>query len=329
MNDLLLLESTSKRARKKEIVSALIAILLGLLGFSVDPAWAHLSTDASFTDWHWRPDVLLVTVFFGTIYTVGWKLLHKRSAHVAYKWQLTLYLTGLLTISLALLSPIDSLASRLFLMHMIQHELLTLIAPPLLLLGNPLAPVLWGLPGSLRRALGRLLTRGAVVRRSLRAMTLMPVSLPLYVITLWGWHYPAAFEASLRNDLIHDMQHLSIFIAALLFWWPIINPAPRIHGHIPYGFRIVYVLVAAFQNTALGFLIAVTDRTLYPYYTVVPRLWGLSPLDDQAFGGAIMSEGGMMLIIPLLVLVKRMLDYEEQMTRQVESIRFRLKSARK
>ena len=275
--------------------------------------------------WEWRLDVTAVLVIFGMAYLVGWWRLHGKGTRAVHPWQLGLYLAGLLALCLALLSPIDSLASRLFLMHMIQHELLTLIAPPLLLLGNPLAPVLWGLPRSLRRALGRLLARSAVVRRGLRAMTLMPVSLPVYVITQWGWHYPAAFEASLRNDLIHDMQHLSFFITALLFWWPIINPAPRLHGYIPYGFRIVYVLIAAFQNTALGFLIAVTDRVLYPYYTIVPRLWGLSPLNDRAFGGAIMSEGGMVLIIPLLVLVKRMLDYEEKMTRRREAAELKLR----
>ena len=75
-------------------------------------------------------------------------------------------------------------------------------------------------------------------------MTWMGFTLPLYMVNLWSWHYPPAFDAALRNDLIHDLQHLSFFISGVLFWWRIINPAPRVHGYIPYGFRILYVIAA-------------------------------------------------------------------------------------
>lgn len=299
-------------------------VALSILSLVVKPAghlWAHTppSNSVPLTDWHWRPDVILVIVLFGFVYTGGWLRLRKRSTHVAHKWRLAVYLSGLTTICLALLSPVDCLASRLFLIHMTQHELLTMVAPPLLLLVNPMPAFLWGLPQNLRRTIGYHFTRRAVFRRVLQVLTWMPISFSLYVVTLWAWHYPTAFEASLRVSLIHDFQHLSMFLTAILFWWPIINAAPRIHGQIPYGFRIVYVLVAAFQNTALGFLLAITGRVLYPTYAEVPRLWGLSPLDDQTLGGAIMSEGGLMLIIPLLVLVARMFDYEKRVAEEHEA----------
>lgn len=166
----------------------------------------------------------------------------------------------------------------------------------------------------------RLLGRGAPVRRVLRAATWMPAAWGIFVVTLWAWHLPTAYEAALRHEILHDLEHLTFFGAAILFWWPIINPAPRLHRQIPYVLRILYILAAAFQNAALGFAIAVPERVLYPSYAAAPRLWGLSPLYDQAFGGGIMSEGAMMYLIPLLVLVARWLNDEERRTRRRESL---------
>lgn|SRR5574341_826645 len=279
------------------------------------------------TTWGWRPDVLFVLIALGTTYTIGWCRLRKRGARVARPWRLAVYLAGLGSVALALLSPIDTLASLLFLVHMVQHELLIMIAPPLLLLADPLPILLWGLPRKLRLGVRHLLARGAMVRRILYSGTWMPVAWGLYVVNLWMWHLPVAYEAALRNHLFHDLEHLTFFGTALLFWWPIINPAPRLHGQIAYGFRILYILAATFQSVALGFIIAVTERVLYPSYASAPRLWDLSPLNDQAFGGAIMSEGALMYLIPLLVLINRWLNEEERRARLRESIALGVRNA--
>ncbi len=274
--------------------------------------------------WSLRPDVLFVLIALGTAYTIGWCRLRKRGARVARPWRLVVYLAGLGSVALALLSPIEALASQLFLMHMVQHELLIMVAAPLLLLADPLPIILWGLPRNFRLGVRRLLARGAMVRQILRSATWMPVAGGLFVVNLWAWHIPAAYEAALRNHLLHHMEHLSFFGTAVLFWWPIINPAPRLHGNLAYGFRILYVVIAAFPNVALGFTIAVTDRVLYPHYAAAPRLWDMSSLNDQALGGAIMSEAGMMLLIPLLVLINRWLNHEERRTRLRESVGLRV-----
>ncbi|MFQ5880293.1 MAG: cytochrome c oxidase assembly protein [Dehalococcoidia bacterium] len=279
---------------------------------------------AFLTSWNWRPDVIMVVATLGSVYVAGWRRLWRQGARVARVWRLGLYIAGLMTICLALLSPIDTFGSFLFIMHMVQHELLVMVAPLLLLLADPLPVILWGLPRSLRTGIGRLLTRDAPFRRILRAGTWMPISWLLYVTTLWAWHYPAMYEASLRNELVHDAQHLSFFLTALVFWWPIANPAPRLRRHLHYGLRIVYIVLATLQNTFLAALIALTERVLYPYYTAVPRLWGLTPLQDQITGGLIMwIPGAMMYVIVALVLVARMLDHEEQITRQREAIALR------
>jgi len=300
--------------------SVVIAAILSVMVPTT--AWAHGTPGVSgdlLASWSWRADVIGLVAAFGAAYILGWWRLRHQGARIARRWRLALYLAGLAIICLALISPIDSLSSSHFFIHMTQHKLLTMAGPPLLLLADPLPVLLWGLPRNIRHQIGHLLTRDAVPRRILRSVTWMPVSWLLYVATLWMWHHPIMYEASLQNEFVHDAEHISFFLTAILFWWPIVNPAPRLHGHIPYALRILYVIAAAFQNTALGFLIAVSDRVLYPSYAATPRLWDLSPLHDQALGGGIMSEGGMMHVIAVLVLAARMLDYEEQMTRQREA----------
>jgi putative membrane protein len=159
--------------------------------------------------------------------------------------------------------------------------------------------------------------------------TWMPVTWVLYMVVLWGWHLPAAYDASLRTEILHNVQHFSFFASALLFWWPLINPAPRVHGHILYGFRLVYI-IAAVGPTALPVMsIAVFAREVfYPHYATVPRLWGLSAIEDQAIGWGLMGTmDGLIYLVALLMLVARMLDYEERMTRLREAIDFRLRKA--
>ena len=294
-------------------MASVIASLVGLLlWFGAKPVFAHVPDDnASFTDWNWRPDVLLVLLPIGFIYARGWLRLLFRSGRAVKKWQLFLYLTGLVSVGVALLSPIDALASTLLSMHMVQHLLLLMIAPLLLLLANPLAVFLWGLPSGIRNKVGRLFSPGCLFRKVLWGLTLMPVTWPLYVVNLWTWHHPALYQMALRNGWAHDLQHLLFFSTAILFWWPITNPAPRLHGTISYGFRIVYLVAATLQNTLLGMAISIPERVLYPFYATGPRLRALAPIDDQALGGGIMWVSGHMYLIPILVLVAKLLKQEE------------------
>jgi cytochrome c oxidase assembly factor CtaG len=317
LNGGLPMERASQRGSKRAMTSLIVIALLVFLVFPVDSAWAHASTDAtSFTDWHWRPDVIIVLTFLSTAYVIGWRRLRKRNLHSVKSWELSLYLVSMATVCLALLSPIDALGSLLFIFHMTQHELLMMVAAPLLLLANPLPALLWGLPQRLRYRLGHLLTRDAPVRRALKVVTWMGVTLPLYMLSLWGCHYSPVFEAALRDDLIHDLQHLSFFITGLLFWWPVINPAPKVHGYIPYGFRIFYVIAATLPTMLPVMGLVLSERIFYPYYASVPRLWGITILQDQSNGWAIMALAeGAAYLTAILLLVARMAGHEEKMLR--------------
>jgi cytochrome c oxidase assembly factor CtaG len=218
------------------------------------------------------------------------------------------------SVVLALCSPLELLSELSFTAHMVQHQLLLMTAPPLLLLAEPFPVMLWGLPPRLRRRVGVLVARPGPVRSVLRTLTWMPVAGGLYTLTLWGWHYPRAYEAALRHPVLHDVEHLTFFGTAILFWWPIVNPAPRLRRlttGVMYGARIGYLILATAQNTLLGAVLGLAERALYPAYAAAPRLlaeWG--PVDDQSFGGGVMWSGSHMFLVAVLVLLHRAMEAE-------------------
>jgi cytochrome c oxidase assembly factor CtaG len=266
--------------------------------------------------WHWRADVPIALLALGAVYVTGWRRLRARGhGQLAGRWRLAAYLGGLLTVGVALLTPLASLAHALFTAHMIQHQLLIMVAPVALLLADPLPCLAWGLPPRLRRLVQAALVRRSPVRQALDWLTCLPVAGVVYTACLWLWHLPAAYEAALRSGVVHDLEHLTFFGAALLFWWPLVNPAPRRHwprGGLYYGARIGYLVLATAQNTLLGAVLGLTERVLYPSYTPGPGLFGLSPLDDQALGGGIMWSGGHMYLLAILVLLWRAMEAEER-----------------
>ena len=266
--------------------------------------------------WHVRLDVILVLAALGGLYVRGWRRTRRRGHRgLAPRWRLLAYLTGLASLALALLSPLDHLAEVLFTAHMVQHQMLIMVAPPLLLLGNPFPLILWGLPGRLRYSVGGALTRSSRLRATWRFLTWMPVAGVLYTASLWGWHLPAAYEAALHGRVVHDLEHLTFFGTAVLFWWPVVNPAPRLHRlttGLQYGCRIAYLILATGLNTLLGAVLGLAEHVLYPSYAAAPPLFDWSALDDQAFGGGVMWSGGHMFLVAILVLVARAMDAEER-----------------
>ncbi len=262
--------------------------------------------------WSWRPEILIPLALVGTAFTIGWWRLSRCSANRFPPWRVPLALGGLTSIALALLSPLDRLARGLFLAHMVQHMLLMMVAPPLLLLADPLPVQVWGLPRRVRAGVGKLLGAGAPLRRALQVLTWMPVAWLVFTLTLWVWHLPAAYDAAVGDAHLHDLEHLAFFWAGVVFWWPVINPAPHVRGQIQYGARIVYLVLGAFQKAALGLLLTLSPRVLYRSYAVAPQLWGLSPLEDQAWGGFIMwGLGGAIDMLAVLVLLFKFFSVEE------------------
>jgi putative membrane protein len=283
-----------------------LAITL-LLSWFAAPARAHVAAgDNVLTDWHWRWDVISVLFIFATLYLRGWLRL-RRTGGEANLSQLIFYALALSAIGCALLSPLDDLASYLLIAHMAQHELLIMLAPPLILLGNPVAVLMWGLGGRARLQTGHLLTRHSALRRVRDWLGWMPVAWSLYVVNLWAWHHPVLYEAALRQPRIHDLEHILFFLTALVFWWPVIRPVSR-PAPGKDALRILYLFLAATQDALLSGVIALSSKILYPYYETALRLWDLTPREDQIGGGIVMfGVGSMTYLIGILVLVDALL----------------------
>ncbi len=234
-------------------------------------------------------------------YLRGWRHLCA-TGHRPPRWRLAVYGLGLATAAGALLG-LDQLAEERFSMHMIQHLVLVMVAAPLVTLGNPLPFVLWGLPRRARATLARTLRPRAMLRRALSALTFMPVAGVLYVSTVWLWHLPFLYDAAAEHEVLHALEHAMFFTAAILFWWPIVQPAPRLHARVHPGFQILYLVAATAQNTALGMILSLPERAWYPHYVRLAASLGLSAVDDQAFGGGLMWSMGHMYLLPILVIL--------------------------
>ncbi|PYM38708.1 MAG: cytochrome c oxidase assembly protein [Candidatus Rokuibacteriota bacterium] len=246
--------------------------------------------------------VALGLLAVGAAYARGWRRL-RAARDAAPRWRLALYAAGLATIAVALLSPLDALAAERFSAHMGQHLLLTMVAAPLVVLGNPLPFVLWGAPAGARRALGTTLRRRAPLRTALSALTFLPVAGILHVTGVWVWHLPFMYDAAAEQELVHAVEHATFFGTAILFWWPIVQPAPRLRPPPHPGFQILYLLLATAQNTALGMLLAVPERPYYPYYVRRAAALGISAVDDQLLGAGLMWSGGHMYLLPILMIL--------------------------
>lgn len=201
-------------------------------------------------------------------------------------------------------------------MHMIQHLLLLLIAPPLLWLGAPLLPTLWALPVDWRRVVGRQLAPVRPLHRLGHLLTQPIVAVVLYVGTVAVWHVPAFYDAAQGRTATHDLEHLMFFGTALLYWWPVIYPAKG-RRRLSYALALPYLLPPFLEGMLIGVLLTFTDRPLYQTYQEVERIWGLSVVGDQQLGGLVIwVPGGLLFLIPLIGVLVQLLRQEEASANQ-------------
>ena len=260
----------------------------------MDPVVAAALQSCNFDPWIVVP--LLITV---GIYVRGWHELRQQMSDRFGAWRLVAFLGGLATILLAIASPLDAFAGLLLQAHMIQHMLLMMVAPPLILLGAPAIPMLRGLPPRLlKNGLGPFLAWPPLRRLGHFLANPLVCWIAFVAVTL-TWHTPALYELALRSEFYHAVEHICFLGTALLFWWPVIQPWPS-RPQWPRWAMIPYLLLADIQNTALSAFLIFYERVLYPTYAAVPRLWGISALGDQAAAGAIMwVPGSLVFLVPV------------------------------
>jgi cytochrome c oxidase assembly factor CtaG len=237
------------------------------------------------TAWTWEPSVLVgcAALLGAYVWAVRGRLTGRSIT----------FLSGVLLLALALLSPIDTLGDHyLFSAHMLQHLLLVLAVPPLLIMGIP--------AGLYEKALHK-----GRVSRTERILSNPLLALFLSTVTLWVWHIPALYDGALRNEELHIFQHMTFLVTSAIFWWPVVTPVceRRMNGIA----SMVYLVAAGGASTVLGILLTFLPAGVYPYYLNPPDVlgilplirqqWGLTPQVDQAGGGLIMWVPGGLLYL--------------------------------
>jgi putative membrane protein len=236
--------------------------------------------------WEWEPGVVIPLAVSGLWYVAGLIRMWRAAGigHGVRRWEAASFISGWLALVLALVSPLHAWGNVLFSAHMVQHEVLMLVAAPLLVLGRPIVAFLKALPvPAARRA--SLWTTATAWRRFWHAITGPFVAWLLHAVILWIWHIPVLFDATIKNEAIHAAQHLSFVLSALLFWWAVMVGR---HRAIGYGAAVLYVFTTALHSGLLGAIITFATRAWYPSYFQTTAAWGLTPLEDQQIGGLIM-----------------------------------------
>ncbi len=237
--------------------------------------------------WSWEPSINLALILGTAAYlggTIGcWR--HAGYGRSIRFWHVAAFLSGALVLVVALISPLDALSEELFSAHMVQHLLLLLIAPLLFVLARPLLAFLWLLPRDSRRVLARLWRHTRWARTGWRWLTLAPIVWLLHAASLWIWHAPQLYEAAIRNETVHVVEHLCFFVSAWLLWYTALMPTG---GRRRYGTSVLIIIMTAIQGGVLGALLTFSPTLLYPIYSTSTIPWGLTPMDDQHLAGVIM-----------------------------------------
>jgi putative membrane protein len=247
------------------------------------PAW-------SFDPWIMLPLLLAAALYLGGTARLWWRAGLGRGIRA---WQVGLYATGWLALAGALTSPLHWWGEHLFTAHMIEHEIVMVVAAPLLVAGRPLGAALWAFPDGLRRRLGRP-AQGAAWRWISRPGPAMV----LHGLAIWLWHLPPLFDATVIHAGLHRAQHLSFLLTALLFWWALRRGHPAAAA--------IHLFVTMLHTGVLGALLTFAPRVLYARQTAQAGLWGLSPLEDQQLAGLVMwVPGGIVYAAVALALMAR------------------------
>jgi cytochrome c oxidase assembly factor CtaG len=248
-------------------------------------AGAHLAgDDPSGAAWNLEAWLAVLLVTSAWLYASGVRALWRKAGRGRgiRRIEVARFAVGWVAMAVALLSPIDTLGSRAFSVHMLQHELLMVVAAPLLVLGRPLQAWVWALPMSALRALAAVANaRG--LHRAWRWITGPFGAWCFHAVALWLWHVPALFEAALASPGIHVLQHASFFASALAFWWAVFGRGVL----APDGISVASLFTTMLHTSALGALLTFAPSVWYGSYAM-GNAFGLTPLEDQQLGGLLM-----------------------------------------
>jgi putative copper resistance protein D len=261
------------------------------------PTVAGLVLGWSFDPLVWLPAIAVLVLWWAGVSRVN----RDHPANPVARERTWAWVAGVFAILVALDSGLETYDTTLFSMHMVQHLLLTMVAPPLLLLAGPITLLLQASsPETRRRWILPLLHA-----RLVRMLTFPPVTWVLFAAVMWASHFSELFNLALEDEWIHRLEHALFLGSALLFWWPAVGPDPSPWKLKPSA-RVLYVGLQMPQNTFLAIAILWASAPLYAHYVTTPRAWGPTPLEDQQAAGAIMWLGGDLLFLASVLLLVRL-----------------------
>ncbi len=266
-----------------------------------------MTLSALFTTWDIPWIVTAALAMTAAIYARGWLQIRRTRPEIFPVWRLMAFLGGVLSIFVAVASPLDTFSESLLFMHMGQHFVLMSIAPPLIVLGAPVVPMLRGLPRPVIRWLRPLFATQAIHRVG-GFLTEPKVAWIAMNAAYVGWHIPKAYEFALASENWHNFEHACFFFTSVMFWWPVIAPWPH-RQRASRWLLLPYLLGADLVNTGLSAFLCFSGRLLYASYGAIPRLFGLTALNDQIAAGAFMWVGGStVFLVPAMMITVQMLS---------------------
>ncbi len=276
---------------------------------------ADIGLDFWLTQWNWEPSIVIGTALIVGLYLYAVGPLRKKyhlAEHVK-KAQVFSFLLGMFIMFLALVSPLDELGdSYLFSAHMLQHLCITIVGPPLLLIG---------IPGWLVDPL----LRKPVILPIAKVLTFPALAFFLYNFDFWLWHAPPLYNATLENQNIHILEHMTFIVFGVIYWWPVFSPSALL-PHLSIGGQVLYLFLSGMPTVALGAGLTFLPP-LYAPYLAAPRIWGLSPAADQQLGGLIMwVPGNIVYIVIVSILFIRWMQGQEVKQREQEALQDRMEN---
>jgi cytochrome c oxidase assembly factor CtaG len=258
-----------------------------------------------------QPGPALGLAVLALLYVRAVRVLRRRGYRVPHGQQ-AFWWAGFAALAAAFFSPLDQQAVKVVSAHMAQHVLMADIAVPLLLIGVRSPILQFFLPRPILEPLARRRTLRSVFRWLRRPM----VAIPVYTLVLYAWHVGPLFEAALRNDFVHGLQHQSFIAFSALVWWPVVEPNyRRMPGEL---WKIPYIVGARLPTIFLGMAFVVTQTALYSgFYGTGTRAGGLSPIADQQLGGAIMMVVDIITLMAVLTVVFWRTASDEDATRSL------------
>ncbi|MDA0264390.1 MAG: cytochrome c oxidase assembly protein [Chloroflexi bacterium] len=296
--------------RKILLVAPALALLQ--LWWAVPAVNAHAGIEAGqnpFTAWNWNPLATLLLLMVAYLYLNGlnnWQ----RPTHRISRWQKASFFTGLFFIFIALQSPLDNLSEHMLSFHQLQHFILRMLAPLLILLGAPLTPVLRGLPPWALQGFVKPTVRSPLARAAYDKLTNPVITVFIFMAVLYLWQIPGGFNLALRNEFIHALMHITMMSSGFIFYWAVIDPKPH-RSRVHYGVRVLYLGLIVLPNTILGAVITFSRSVVYSYYETAYRPFDMSVMTDQQIGGLILWVPGDMMSI-LVAGIVMIMWYEQE-----------------